>query len=279
MFLKTIYSQRQRQNNQWIIGYLKAWQLIFILLVITFCAAPQSAQGKEKKNTSNRLPPAPKTGSPEGDFSAGGTRGNKPWNFVCGDKTQNISYLLGDRNREFTAAAYPSFWFHIPNNIDRTTEIKFVVSELKTGKKVYERVIQGTNKSGILGITLPQEKQYALSSEANYSWSLSVDCAGPYRGSETILAGWITRLSSDSKLEKQLAAASKPERSEVYLENNFLYDALTELAQGRMAQPNNTQIERAWNQLLIKLGWQDLAHQKSSIEPCILDLQISSNQK
>ena len=263
MLLTNIFSKSQRQENQLRTEYSKVWQLACILLLVVVFSTPQSGYAKEKRENKTTLPPAPETGSPEGDFSAGGTRGNKPKNFVCGDKSQNIFYLLGDRNREFTLSAYPSFWFYISNKINETTQIKFVVSELKTGNKVYDRVIQGTNKSGIIGITLPKDKQYALSSEKNYSWSLIVDCPGTYKNSEAILAGWLTRLSSDSELQQQLAAASETEKYTVYLKHNLLYDALEELALSRMAKPNNIKIETAWNQLLTKLGWEDLAQQKS----------------
>lgn len=263
MLLTNIFSKSQRQENQLRIEYSKVWKLICILLLIAFFPVSQSGYAEEKRENKTTLPPAPETGSPEGDFSAGGTRGNKPRNFVCGHKSLNIFYLLGDRNREFTLSAYPSFWFYISNRINKTTQIKFVISELKTGNKVYERVIQGTNKSGIIGITLPKDQQYALSSEENYSWSLIVDCAETYKNSETILGGWLTRLSSDSELQQQLAAVSEAEKYTVYLKHNLLYDALEELALSRIAKPNNIKIETAWNQLLTKLGWEDLAQQKS----------------
>lgn len=263
MLLTNIFSKSQRQENQLRIEYSKVWQLVYILLLVVVFSTSQSGYAKEKRENNITLPPAPETGSPEGDFSAGGTRGNKPRNFICGDKSKNISYLLGNRNREFTLSAYPSFWFYISNKINETTQIKFVVSELKTGNKVYDRVIQGTNKAGIIGITLPKDKKYALSSEENYSWSLIVDCAGTYEKSETILTGWLTRLSSDSELQQQLATASEAEKHTVYLKHNLLYDALEELALSRITKPDNIEIKKAWNKLLIKLGWEDLAQQKS----------------
>lgn len=263
MLLKNIVSKNQKQESELIIQYSKACRLVTTLLLVTVFFTSQSGYAREKSENKTTLPPAPETGSPEGDFSAGGTRGNRSRNFVCGDKNQNISYLLGDRNREFTLSAYPSFWFYVSHKINKTTQIKFVVSELKTGNKVYDQVIKNTDKSGIFGITLPKDKQYALSSMKNYSWSLIVDCAGTYGEPETILTGWLTRLSSDSELQQQLAATSKAEKYTVYLKHNLLYDALEELALSRIAKPNNIEIKTAWYNLLIRLGWEDLAQQKS----------------
>ncbi|MGL5795962.1 MAG: DUF928 domain-containing protein [Waterburya sp.] len=51
----------------------------------------------------------------------------------------------------------------------------------------------------------------------------------------------------------------KLEKYKVYLQHNLLYDALTDLAELRIAKPNNTNIEVAWTDLLSKLGWQDVS--------------------
>ena len=252
MSLKIAGSGGRWHKNQWVISVLS---LLLALLLV-----PQPGNTKEKKNNNSRLPAAPDTGAPEEDFSAGGTRDNRLRNNACGVDRQQIAYLLGNRNREFTLSAYPTFWFHIPPTMNNITQMKFAVTELETGKKIYERVIGKTKRSGIIGIDLPQENQYALSPEVNYTWSLKVDCAQTDREPEIALEGWITRLPlpSKSQLQNQLAAATEAEKHQVYLQHNLLYDALTQLAQHRIAKPNNIQIETAWNQLLATLGWQDL---------------------
>ena len=259
----------------------KQWAILALTLLIALLLIPLPIIAKEKKsnNSSKRLPPAPDTGSPEEDFSAGGTRDDRFGDTICGMDEQQIAYLLGNRNREFTVSAHPTFWFHLPKTTNKVVQIKFVVTELETGKKIYDRVIEGTKKSAITGITLPQEKRYALSPNTNYTWNLSVDCDRTDRESEIALEGWVTRLPSQSQLQNKLAAASEVEKHAVYLRHNFLYDALTELAQRHIAQPDNIQIKIAWNQLLTKLGWQDLIEQKSATEPSSTDTQISTKKK
>ena len=49
----------------------------------------------------------PIPGSPEEDFSAGGTRDNHLSTGVCGADGQPIAYLLGENNREFTIKVHP----------------------------------------------------------------------------------------------------------------------------------------------------------------------------
>ena len=254
----TLKSQRQ---NQWIDTILS----LLIVLLLT-----QPGYTKEKKSDRQRLPPAPDTGSPEEDFSAGGTRDNRHLNTVCGIDRGKIVYLLGNRTREYTSSAHPTFWFHLPDTIDKVAGMKFVVTELETGEKVYEGAVE-EKKAGITGISLPKEPQYALSPETNYAWSLKVDCAGT-NGSEIALEGWLFRVSPDTKLKNNLAAVSQTEKHEVYLKHNLLYDALTELGHRRIDKPHNVQLEIAWNQLLTELGWQDLIQQQSAaIYLCVMD--------
>ena len=273
MSLKKVCLRGQRQKNQWAIA------TITLLVALLLVCQPGNAKEEKKNNHSRRLPPAPSTGAPEGDFSAGGTRDNRHKNNVCGVDKEQIAYLLGNKNREFTSSAYPTFWFYIPDLGNKIARMNFAVRELETGKKIYNRVIKGTKEWGIIGIDLPKEQKYALSPEVNYTWSLKLDCAQTDRESEIALEGWLTRLplGSTSQFQNQLATTSEAEKHTVYLQHNLLYDALTQLAQHRIAKPNNIQIETAWNQLLATLGWQELIHHESAIETSIVDVQISRN--
>ncbi|MFM2311218.1 MAG: hypothetical protein RLZZ04_494 [Cyanobacteriota bacterium] len=255
------------------------WIIPVLTLLIAFLLIPQPGSAKEKKSSNNRLPSAPDTGSPQGDFAAGGTRDNQPENALCGIDRQQIVYLLGNDNREFTLSPYPTFWFYVPQKMNKVAQMKFVITELETGKKIYDRVIQNDQKLSVIGIKAPQEKRYALAPEINYAWSLQVDCAGRNRESEIALAGWLSRSALDFQLKPQLAAASKAEKYTIYLKHNLLYDALTEVAQNRIAEPDNLQMESAWNQLLAKLGWQDLIEEKSAINPSLVNTQICAKDK
>jgi Domain of Unknown Function (DUF928) len=255
------------------------WIIPTLTLLIAFLLIPQPGNAKEKKSSNNKLPSAPDTGSPEEEFAAGGTRDNQPKNALCGVDKERIAYLLGNGNREFTLSAYPTFWFYIPDAMNQVAQVKFVVTELETGKKIYDRVIKDNQKSAIIGIKAPHEQRYALSPEINYSWSLQVDCAGSEDDSEIALAGWLSRSALNNQLKPQLTNASEAEKYTVYLKHNLLYDALTEVAQNHIAEPNNIQVETAWNQLLTKLGWQDLIEKKSAINPSLVNIQISAQKK
>ncbi|MGL5076227.1 MAG: DUF928 domain-containing protein, partial [Waterburya sp.] len=190
--------------------------------------------------------------------------------------TENLVYLLGNRNREFTSSAYPSFWFYIPQNLNGINKIKLIVTELATGKKIYDRILPKPQKSGIIGVNIPQSPKYALAPKTNYTWSLQVDCTGTQQEVEIALTGWLSRLPSNSKLQNQLAQTAELEKYKVYLQHNLLYDALTDLASLRIAKPNNPNIEVAWTDLLSKLGWQDIIQPKSAVYRSDVDMEIAN---
>lgn len=277
LFKNTGFQGRKSRIQRWTFATATLCSILFL--------APHAAQteGSPKQD----LPSPPDTGSPEEDFSAGGTRDNHQFTKVCGEQypaarrqglgslrqnSQEIAYLLGNKNREYTVSEYPTFWFYLPDNPGNVAKIEFLLTELETDRKIYNRTLQMPQKAGMVGITIPTKSQYALSSNRNYRWSLKVDCAEPNQDSVIVLEGWLLRLPSNPEVRERLATAGA-NKYQVYLRHNLLYDALNELAQRRIAEPNNPQLATAWNQLLADLGWQELI-QQSAVEPCILKPQM-----
>ena len=253
---------------------IQKWAISAATLCLIFFLAPYS--GNTEESPQNSLPSPPDTGSPEEDFSAGGTRDNHHFTQVCGENGQKIAYLLGNKKREFTSSIYPTFWFYLPSNVNKIEQIKFVLKELETEKRIYTHAVREPEKFGIIGIAIPPEPQYALSPNVNYSWSLEIDCAESNDEPAIVLEGWLHRLLLKPDWQNQLTAASGKDKYKVYLQQDLPYDALNDLAQRYLTAPNNTQLKTAWNQLLVKLGWQDLT-QQSVVEPYILNTKISSN--
>lgn len=215
--------------------------------------------GKAEETEINKLPPSPETGSTEEDFSAGGTRENHELVTICDKNNRAIAYLLGNNNREFTSSAYPVFWFYIPSILNNVAKLQFVLTEVETDKKVYERILQVPEATGLVGLPIPNKSRYSLVRKKNYSWSLSVKCTKAERDFLTILSGWIQRKKLNSDLQNRLAIASDKDKYNIYLKHNLLYDALDGLAQSNIANYNNHELTTAWNQLLIKLGWEKLS--------------------
>ena len=247
--------QQHKLKTQWRTKINFVSRTLFSALLITVLFA--HIGNAEKKKQGNRLPPAPDTGSPEGDFAAGGTRDSRLQNSWCGNNDKQAAYLLGNRNREYTQAAYPTFWFNFPNTRAEVAQINLIVTELETGSRIYDRTIPHPQQAGIIGISLPRDRQHALAPEKNYSWTLKVQCANQAEA-KVALEGWISRKPLDPQLQSQLASMPKLARHQVYVEQNLWYDALTTIAQHHITRPNHNETTTAWHEFLAELGWREL---------------------
>ena len=217
------------------------------------------------------LPPAPSTGTPEGTSSAGGTRGESHIKRMCNSNNQSLVYLLDSGIRDFTIAAHPIFWLYSSYTPGQIDYLEFTLAEVATTKTIYRTKVNLQERSGIMGIALPQEKQYALEPNKDYSWNLQVYCSQQDYKPDLIFKGWLRRLPITASLQKDLTAFPTRHYS-VYLENNILYDALTNLARLRKEKPNDPQITKAWNQLLRDLGREELIPQPI-LDPLVYSAQ------
>ena len=250
MLFNQTYSKKQRQILKLVFSLVSLCSFVFLV------SSP--GYSEEEITAENSLPSAPDTGTPEEDFEAGGTRDNHQLLTICGENTQQIAYLLGQNNRDFTLDSHPTFWFYIPSNLKNIANLEFKLTEVATGKKIYAHSLEMPKNDGLVGLSIPQDPQYALSHNVNYNWSLNIKCAETNEDPEFALAGWVHRLPLNSDLQNQLATVSKQEKYQVYLEEDVYYDALNNLVQLHIAEPNNPEITIAWNQLLATLGQQHL---------------------
>lgn len=263
-------SGKRTNHNQVWVGIASS----LLLLWLSSIALPGNTESKNQ-NRQNQLPQSPNTGSPESDFSAGGTRGESTISNICHPSPEELVYLLGTENREFSLSSHPTFWFYFPQSVDPEVPINFVVKEAETDKTIYSQAIKQEVKPGIVGIALPNQKSYALAPETNYSWSLAIDCQHSDRDSDLVLTGWLQHQPADSEMAEQLATTPPLEKYHIYMEQNLLYDAVTQLAQARIDSPQNLQVKDDWQDLLSELGLPNLSDSKAIAQPRLLETNVS----
>lgn len=205
------------------------------------------------------LPEVPPNGTPEGDSSPGGSR-NPDLDKACRKSNKPlISLLAANNGRDFTSSPYPSFWFNIPYSSQEMRYIEFALKDMQANKMIYRTAVKLTEEPGIIKITLPQQEQYSLEIEKDYQWDFKVYCASNQTEQpDEFLQGWIRRLAVNAPLKNQLESV-KPREYIAYIDNDLLYDAVTNLAALRLANPENPQLRNAWTNLLDSLGWKELA--------------------
>ncbi|MBN4003261.1 MAG: DUF928 domain-containing protein [Nostoc sp. LPT] len=226
---------------------------------------------KNSPSQSFEQPKLPRNGAPTGRRRAGAGRSpDCPSNL-----TQLTALVPGDAGESVlasTVAENPTFWFYIPQLPQTTRSGEFVLQEVLDGKdvkRVYQKPLSLSGKSGIVSITLPAQPQYFLKVDKKYHWYFHIYCGDIEKTSDNFYVdGFVQRQVLTEALNSQLKLA-KPKEYIVYSANNIWYDALTNLGQQRRINPQNATLNQDWVDLLNVVGLQDIAK-----EPIVQDYNL-----
>ncbi|AFZ19182.1 DUF928 domain-containing protein [Allocoleopsis franciscana] len=159
----------------------------------------------------------------------------------CGANVPNLplTALSPETNLGFTIAAYPKFFFYIPQM--SATAVKFTLLQ-EDDNKVYEKTFPSSRISGIFDLRLPDDKSLPpLVVGKNYHWYFQITC--PQLGSGDIYVdGWVQRVSRGGQ-------------------NNLWYDSVATLAEKRRLNPDDSALAAAWENLLRSEGLDKIASQ------------------
>ncbi len=223
-------------------------------------------------NTQNRLGELkfPRNGAPIGRRQGGARRTGTQ----CPDlKTPLTALVPGEETADesksflaFTVSEYPTFWVYLPQLPTNLRTGEFVFQD-DLGKDIYRTPLTLPEKSGAIGISLPQSPEYALKTNNKYQWYFKVYCGDTPKESLRerqntseyfyVKAG-VQRVALTSQLESQLKTA-KPGEYTAYAVNNIWQDALTNLAQKRGANSGDRVLNDDWNNLLTAVGLSEFA--------------------
>ncbi|NJM71039.1 MAG: DUF928 domain-containing protein [Scytonema sp. RU_4_4] len=224
----------------------------------------QVAQPVKNKNanTQNRLEKLnfPRSGAPVGRRQGGARRNGCPdlkqpvTALVPGERTVNesISFLA------LTVSEYPTFWVYLPDLPTNLRSGEFIFQD-ERGKNIYKTPLKLPDRSGIIGISLPQNPQYALKQDNKYQWYFKVYCGNSQNTSDYYyVKAWVQRVTLTPNLESQLKAA-KPGEYRAYAANQIWQDALTNLADMRRTNSGSSTLAQDWNDLLKAVGLEEFA--------------------
>ncbi|GAA6617168.1 DUF928 domain-containing protein [Scytonema sp. NUACC26] len=247
-------------------------KLAGVIPVILLCLGSYSPQvhaqvtqptQTSNSNTQKRLEKLkfPRNGAPTGRRQGGARRNGCPnlnqsvTALVPGERTVNdesVSFLA------LTVSEYPTFWVYVPELPTNLRFGEFIFQDEK-GKNIYQTALTLPEKSGVIGITLPQNPQYALKQNNKYQWYFKVYCGEPENTSDYYyVKAWVQRVALTPNLENQLKAA-KPGKYTVYVVNQIWQDALTNLADMRRINSGSLVLAQDWNDLLKAVGLEEFA--------------------
>ncbi|MEO0770446.1 MAG: DUF928 domain-containing protein, partial [Cyanobacteria bacterium J06649_4] len=150
-----------------------------------------------------------------------------------------------------TTQANPTLWFYLPTPVQEST-IEFVLKGSNETVLYEGQLVGETSDSGIVGIPLP----VSLQPNTAYRWYLTLVCDETER---TTVDGWIERQNPGPDLTRTFSQANTQNKVALYAHYGFLQDALSELANLRLIQPDNDALDREWDGFLTALNLSDLS--------------------
>lgn len=185
----------------------------------------------------------PSRGTPPGKEGTG-SRGD------CLEKTDTppITRIIGANQSRFTVSDRPTIWIYLPYTTKDASSGEFSLQDGDT--EIFRDRIQLPSQPGIVGIRLPN-KIAALKVDREYRWYVDINCSGSGTASDSqtpaSLTGIVEKKLVSGELERDLQTAKSPlDKVLVYGKYQIWYEAITELAQLRLQEPNNSQYRKVW---------------------------------
>jgi len=215
---------------------------------------PSSLSNKLPDRWDNSFRP-PRTFGPRVPVNTvgGGTRGG------CERSQKPPIPLVPASNIGTTAAEYPTFFWYMPRT--RASAIEFLLQDARDNE-VY-RVEYELDKSArgvagasdIMSLTLPAFANISpLALNQEYNWALALICNPTDRSADLVVESGIKRVSTDSALVQRIQQATPQDRVALYADARLWHETVGTLLQLRRTNPNNEEVERAWQKLLTSAG-------------------------
>ena len=223
--------------------------LPLVLGSLILSATPMGAQAQTLN--SQRLPPAPDTGTPTGNPTPGTTRSGS----TCPPASQPLTALVANNGSDLTHVAYPTLWFYVPYAAAQISRLEFVLVNRQETETIYQTVIQlQGDHPGLIKVTIPSEPQYALQPNQTYRWYLNLDCEPDVTvEADRLVDGWMRRRLPSAKLQTQITA-NTPSAHLLYREQGLWYDAIDHLAQRYREQPGDRTLSQTWITFMDSIG-------------------------
>ena len=176
-----------------------------------------------------------------------------------------------------TTEKYPSFWFFVPYQKSAINSIEFVLKDesSKLSQTLYRTKVTIPEVPGIISIRLSATTP-PLQVDRMYHWffKMKIICNPQQPPEQEYVEGWVQRVNLNPKLVDSPKQVTPQQRVNLYAENGIWYDALTTLAELRLAKPEDPTLAVEWINLLKSVDLENLAKQ-----PLIKCCQANAKQQ
>lgn len=170
-----------------------------------------------------------------------------------------------------TAKSHPTLLFYIPYANASAQAGEFVLQD-EEDNDIYRTMIALPPTPSVVKISLAAMSA-PLEIGEMYRWYFKVRCT-PNMSAPIFVEGWMERIALEPKISDRLAAATPLQKIDIYAENGIWYDTVADLAQMRVQNPANQELEADWQQLLQSVGLADIQS-----EPVVTATLKNSNVK
>lgn len=176
-----------------------------------------------------------------------------------------------------TVAERPTFWFYVPYSVEQAPVGEFVLQS-EEGNDFYRLpVVLPTKTPGFVSFS-PPPSVAPLESNKWYRWYFKLYCEPARTSVPVFVDGWVQRVELPAESERELRSVTARDYA-VYAANRIWFDAIAQLAQLRLSDSANDQLQQEWVSLL---GAKGVELQHLSRMPLIgstqLEQQVSLDQ-
>ncbi|MDX2231999.1 MAG: DUF928 domain-containing protein [Leptolyngbyaceae cyanobacterium bins.349] len=188
-----------------------------------------------------------------------GTRGP-----ACVEGKSNLTILLPQTNLGYTTAAYPRFFWFVPQT--RAQSMQFTLfrgtEEDPEQQIIYEKTLTPSATAGIVSLALPANGSIApLTVGQDYYWTVTLLCHPDEPSKNIQVEGWIQRIPLDPVLAQKLTTANPSDRPQLYAAHGLWFDTLSTLAALRCTDTPTAASQQSWASLLRSVQLDRLADQ------------------
>ncbi|WP_026098298.1 DUF928 domain-containing protein [Kamptonema formosum] len=198
-------------------------------------------------------------GTPQQETTGGATRTGSQCEARTGASSeQGATALIPSSSVGLTVGERPTFFVFVPAMTAK--EASFSLQD-ESENLLYQTKVPLPSGGGVVGVALPATAP-ALQVGKNYKWMLEVHCYAEFDPDNPLVEGLVRRTQINPALERKLEkATTNLERSAAYGEEGIWYEAVSALAAARQQQPQDSNLESNWEELLTSAGLKAIATQ------------------
>ncbi|HEY9702520.1 MAG TPA: DUF928 domain-containing protein, partial [Allocoleopsis sp.] len=160
-----------------------------------------------------------------------------------------VTTLLPKNNYGLTVQGRPTLLVYVPKT---TAKKAFFSVQDAQGNDHFDQEINLPNQAGIMQIDLKNAPE--LATGTTYKWSLVLMCNNKMLPDSPTVEGYIKRVEANNNIKNVISSDSKLKQAKTYAEEGIWYETVAILAQLKLEQPSEQNVNTSWQKVLADAG-------------------------